>query len=66
MNILKLKGKMVEKGINVDELSKKIGVDRATLYRKFRSVSKFNICDAQKIKDELGLSIQEASEIFFD
>ena len=35
VNVNKLKAKMVELGTNVDELSEKIGMDRATFYRRF-------------------------------
>ena len=34
VNVNKLKAKMVELGTNVDELSEKIGMDRATFYRR--------------------------------
>ena len=35
VNINKLKGKIVECGLNTSELANLIGIDRATLYRKF-------------------------------
>ena len=34
VNVNKLKGKIVENGMTVSTLAEKIGVDRATLYRK--------------------------------
>lgn len=34
VNVNKLKGKIVENGMTVSALAEKIGVDRATLYRK--------------------------------
>ena len=34
VNINKLKGRIVEKGWNVAELAKRVGMDKATLYRK--------------------------------
>jgi predicted transcriptional regulator len=66
MNILKLKGKMVENGYGPDAFAERIGIDRSTLYRKFSCGEKFTIGEAQKIKEVLDLSKKEASEIFFD
>lgn len=65
MNIQKLKGKIVEKGMNVEALASAIGVDRATMYRKLNAGEKINIGEANRIKDALDLSIEDAMEIFF-
>jgi len=65
MNILKLKGKMVEKGLNVETLAAKIGVNKSTLYRKLNKCENITIEDAQKIKEELGLTNDDAVDIFF-
>lgn len=65
MNIPKLKGMMVEKGMNVETLAAKINVDRSTLYRKLDAGEKFTIGEVQKIKTVLGLTNDEASAIFF-
>lgn len=64
MNINKLKGKIVEKEMNVANLAAEMGVDRATLYRKLNNTEKITIGDALKIKDILELSDSEAYEIF--
>ena len=66
MNIAKLKGKMVEKGINVETLASKMNIDRSTLYRKLDGGEKFTIGEARKIKDILHLTLNEATSIFFD
>ena len=65
MNIPKLKGKMAEKEINVESLAVAIGVDRSTLYRKLDAGEKFTIGEAQRIKDFLELSDDDAASIFF-
>lgn len=65
MKILKLRGKMVERAMNVEALAEIIGIDRATLYRKLASSEKITIGEAQKIKEALVLTDEEASEIFF-
>lgn len=65
MNIQKLKGKIVERGMNVEALADKLGIDRSTLYRKLNAGEKFTIGEAQKIKASLDLTDNEASDIFF-
>lgn len=64
MNILKLKGKMVEKGINAESLANATGVSRATIYRKLDDSEKITIGEAKIIKEVLELSNEEAHEIF--
>lgn len=64
MNVNKLRGKIVENGMNVEELASKIGVDRASLYRKLNNAEKITIGDAAKMKEALALSDTEAYEIF--
>lgn len=65
MNILKLKGKMVENGFNVEALAEKIGVDRSSLYRKLNNSEKITIGEAKRIKEALDLSEDDATAIFF-
>lgn len=66
MNIAKLKGRMVEKGLNVENLAALMNIDRSTLYRKMDSGEKFTIGEVQKIKVALSLTNDDASAIFFD
>ncbi len=66
MNVLKLKGRMVERGMNVERLAEKISVDRATLYRKLNKSENITVGEAQRIKDALELTREEASVIFFE
>jgi transcriptional regulator with PAS, ATPase and Fis domain len=67
MNINKLKGKIVERGLNVEKLAKLIGVDRATLYRKLNVAdTRITIGEATKMKSVLELTEAEAIEIFFN
>lgn len=66
VNVNKLRGKIVERGMNVAELALKIGIDRATIYRKLNSDGKnFTIEEADLIAKELELSCAEANAIFF-
>ena len=64
MNILKLKGKMVEKGLNAESLANATGVSRATIYRKLDDSERFTIGEAKIIKEVLELITEEAHEIF--
>lgn len=66
INVNKLKGKIVENGLSITELAKRIGVDRSTLYRKIgRNGDEFSIKEANLIARELKLSREEAIAIFF-
>lgn len=64
MKINKLKGKIVEKGMNVEKLSEIVCIDKTTFYRKLNDFDKFTIGDVLKIKNALELTDQEANDIF--
>lgn len=64
MNIPKLKGKIVEKNMNVESLAALIGVDRSSLYRKLNNAEKITIGEALRMKEALQMSDNEAYEIF--
>ncbi|MGJ0847473.1 helix-turn-helix domain-containing protein [Tissierella praeacuta] len=66
VNINKLKGKIVEKGLTIEKLAEKIGVDKSTLYRKIGNEGEaFTIKEANLICEILELNGKEATEIFF-
>lgn len=66
VNVNKLKGKIIENGETVETLAEKIGVDRATLYRKMSNNGKtMLIKDANNIVAALKLTTDEAIAIFF-
>lgn len=67
VNVNKLKGKIVEKGINISKLAKMIDVDASTLYRKFNKNggATLTIREADLIVKSLNLTIDEANTIFF-
>ncbi len=66
VNVNKLKGKIVERGMSVEELANKIGVDKSTLYRKLnQSGETFTIREANLICEILELNGDEATAIFF-
>jgi DNA-binding XRE family transcriptional regulator len=66
VNVNKLKGKIVECGLNIEELSSKIGINKTTFYRKMSSDGKyFTIEEADLISKELNLTYDEVNSIFF-
>lgn len=70
MNINKLKGKIVENCMNVEQIADAMKIDRSTLYRKMspdkdkNPEDKITIGDAMKLKEILKLSDEEAYQIF--
>lgn len=65
VNIKKLKGKMVENGVGMTELSEIMNVNRSTMYRKLGGHGENITCkDADIIAQALNLSSKEALEIF--
>lgn len=64
MNINKLKAKIVERGMNVEQLADSIGIDRSSLYRKLNAFDKITIGEACRIKDVLNMTNDEAFDIF--
>lgn len=66
ININKLKGKIVENGMTVESLAKKLGIDKATLYRKLQNDGETMLVrEANKIVEILNLTADEAMSIFF-
>ena len=66
VDVNKLKGKIVEKRLNIPELSGRMGIDKATLYRKINNNGEqFSIKEADSIVKELDLTKEEAMAIFF-
>ena len=66
VNVNKLKAKMIELGMNVEDLSLKIGMDKATFYRRLAARGEtFSIKEADLISRELMLTKDEVNAIFF-
>ena len=64
MKLNKLKARIIENGMNVEALADAIGVERSTLYRKLNKFEKITIGEAGKIKNALGLTDEDAIDIF--
>ena len=66
INILKLKGKIVEAGMNISSLSKELSIDRSTFYRKLNEDGTFfTIKEINIMIVKLNLSFDDVKNIFF-
>lgn len=65
VNTAMLRGKIVEKGMDVPGVAARMGVDRSTLYRRIADSDTFTIGEARQITEILGLTNDEAVAIFF-
>lgn len=66
MNTNRLKARLIEYGISLDTVAKKLCITRSSLYRKLRIGGKaFTVEEANAITDLLHLDGEEASRIFF-
>lgn len=66
VNVNKLKGKIVENGMSVQELAELVNIDKATFYRKLNANGEtFLIREADAISKALNLTGEEVNAIFF-
>lgn len=65
VDVNKLKGVIVERGKNQQEVARQIGIDRSTFYRKMKNGGDFSIEEARKIAEAIPLTDVEAISIFF-
>ena len=66
VNMKKLKLKLKETGLSVEDVSKTMGINRATLYRKIKNDGEtFTVRDIDRLSRILGLQVDEINEIFF-
>ena len=61
----RLRAKIIEKGSSVSEVSKAIGINPATFWRKCNGVSSFTRKEILDIKEFLHLTVEEVMYIFF-
>lgn len=64
-NKAKFKAKVIERSLDMEDISKNLGINVATLYRKLNGNSDFTRSEIQKIKEALHLTLSEINEIFF-
>lgn len=66
MHVNRFKGKVIERGLTMTELARKMGIDRSTLYRKIENDgSTLTIKEVNSICRILDLTKEEATAIFF-
>ena len=65
MNAQMLKEKIKKKGMNVEMLAEKIGIDKSTMYRKLNMDISTTVAEAVKIKEVLALTAEDTKDIFF-
>lgn len=67
LNILKLKGKIAENGMNMTRLAKAIGMNKDTLYRRISNEGQnLRLGDVKAICDVLHLDFDDACRIFMN
>lgn len=67
LNILKLKGKIAENGLNITLLAKEIGINRDTLYRRLANDGeKLTLGDIKKNCGVLKINKEDTLDIFMN
>lgn len=61
----KLNGAIEQSGMKVSAISKKVGINRTSLYNKISGKTEFSASEIESISDVLRLSVKERNEIFF-
>lgn len=64
MDVIKLRCKIIEQNMNIEQLADAIGCHRSSMYRKLENAEKITIGEAIKIKAALSMTDTEANEIF--
>jgi len=65
MNTARLREKVEKSGLTVEELAASVGINPSTYYRKMNTNGEnFTVAQAKKMAAILGLTNEEASEIF--
>ena len=64
-NYAKLRGLMVERGVEVSKLASILGISRQAMSDKLNGRTKISLLDAQKIAVALSMTKDERDTIFF-
>jgi plasmid maintenance system antidote protein VapI len=65
VNHNKLKGLMVERGLKVEELAKRLNLSRQSTSDKINGRRSISLIEAMTISEALGMSKEERDAIFF-
>lgn len=66
MQINELKAEIVRNGMTLGEVADKIGMQRTTLWRRFKNPDEFTMAEVKRIKTVLNLDGDKVLTIFFD
>lgn len=66
MDMNKLRARMFERNMNVTKLAERVGISRTAFYRKLQKPGQFTVGEVMRIKSILGLSEDDAIDIFFN
>lgn len=65
MNPIEFKIAQIRAGVSKEDIAKYLGVNPATVYRKFNGESDFTLSELRKLKKVLHLSKEDVDRIFF-
>ncbi len=66
-NMNKLRGRIIEAGLSIDDIAESLQINRSTMYRKLADNGlSFTVREVAKIVNELSLSPDDAFAIFFN
>lgn len=66
MNINEFKAEVVRNGMTLEEFSSRVGIARATLYRRFKEPDSFTLGEITNISETLKLTNERVINIFFN
>lgn len=61
----KLRGRIIEKGLTLEQFSKKVDISRTALYKKLNKDGEFTDYEMFKICNLLEIPVENVSEYFF-
>lgn len=65
MNPIEFKIAQIRAGVSKEDIAKYLGINPATVYRKFNGESEFTLSELRKLKVFLNLSKDDIDRIFF-
>jgi transcriptional regulator with XRE-family HTH domain len=65
VNPIEFKIAQIRAGVSKEDIAKYLGVNPATVYRKFNGESDFTLSELRKLKKVLHLSKEDVDRIFF-